>query len=193
MKVLSIIMVAVLPITTLLGEMRTYHSKDGKKTFRGELIDYDASAKKVKMRVSRGKVLEFSISVLSEKDQEYLAGQGPVLKAQKSLSVETKHASKRTAKNKPGQGEWHFEKYDHNYTVTLENSRDDHLRDVEVEYDFYIERNRREYQGKIEKVSGSMTIDLVLANAKESITTKSANLELWSDNPIMPSSGGGGG
>ncbi|MGY8657524.1 MAG: hypothetical protein ACKVKH_02725, partial [Verrucomicrobiales bacterium] len=192
MKILPIIMGVLLPITTLLGEMRTYHSKDGKKTFKGELIDYDASVKKVKMRISRGKVMEFSTAVLSEEDQEYIAEQGPVLKALKSLSIETKHASKRTAKNKPGQGEWHFEKYDHNYKVTIENSRDGHLKDVEIEYDFYIERNRRDYQGKIEKISGSTTIDLVLANAKESITTKSANLELWSDNPIMPSSGGGG-
>ncbi|MFT6182459.1 MAG: hypothetical protein ACJAQT_001250 [Akkermansiaceae bacterium] len=193
MKIPAIIMVALLPITTLLGEMRTYHSKDGSKTFKGELISYDSSSKKVKMRTSRGKVMEFTTSVLSEKDQEYIAEQGPVLTAQKSLSVDTKHASKRTAKNKPAQGQWYCEKYDHNYTVVLENSRDEHLKEVEVEYSFYVERNRREYQGKIEKISGTTTIDLVLANAKESITTKSANLELWSDNPIMPSSGGGGG
>lgn len=192
MKLLPILLVVCLPITSLFGEMRTYHSKDGKKTFRGELIGYDASSKKVKMRMSRGKVIEFASSVLSEEDQEYVSAQGPVIKAQKSLSVETKHASKRTAKNKPAQGQWHFEKYDHNYTITLENSRDNNLKDVEVEYEFYIERNRREYQGKIEKISGSTTIDLVVANAKESITTKSANLESWSDNPVMPSGGGGG-
>ena len=74
----------------------------------------------------------------------------------------------------------------------MENNRDEMLKDVTVEYVFFVERNRRQYQNKIEKISGSDTIDLVLSNGTETITTKSANLESRSDNPVMPSGGGGG-
>ena len=74
----------------------------------------------------------------------------------------------------------------------MENNRDEMLKDVTVEYLFFVERNLRQYQNKIEKISGSDTIDLVLSNGTETITTKSANLESWSDNPVMPSGGGGG-
>lgn len=192
MKLRHFLLIACLPVTAVFGEMRTYTSKDGQKTFRGELIEYESSTKKAKMRMARGKVLTFSINVLSKEDQKYVEEQGPIVQAKKALSIETKHYSKRTEKNKPAQGQWYFEKYDHNYIVTVENKRDEMLRDVTVEYTFFIERNRREYQNKIEKVSGSDTIDLVLSNGTETITTKSANLESWSDNPVMPAGGGGG-
>ncbi len=192
MKIGKLLLLACLPLTSAFGEVRTYTSKDGQKTFRGELIGYDAATKKAKMRLPRGKIMEFQVTLLSKEDQKHVETQAPILQAQKSLSVETKHYSKRTGKNKPAQGQWHFEKYDHNYIITIENSRDEMLKDVEVEYTFFIERNRREYQNKIEKVTGSGSIDLVLANGTETVTTKSANLELWSDNPVMPTGGGGG-
>ena len=55
-----------------------------------------------------------------------------IVQARKALSIDTKHYSKRTEKNKPAQGQWHFEKYDHNYIVTVENNRDEMLKDVEL-------------------------------------------------------------
>jgi hypothetical protein len=186
------LLLACLPLTSAFGEVRTYSSKDGQKTFRGELIDYEAETQKATMRLPRGKIMAFKVTLLSKEDQKYVETQAPILQAQKSLSLETKHYSKRTDKNKPAQGQWHFEKYDHNYIITIENSRNEMLKEVEIEYTFFIERNRREYQNKIEKVTGSGTIDLVLANSTETLTTKSANLELWSDNPVMPTGGGGG-
>ena len=192
MSVRLLLLTICFPLPAMFGEMRTYVSKDGEKTFRGELIEYESSTKKAKMRIARGKVLTFPIEILSKQDQKYLEEQGPIVQAQKALSIDTKHYSKRTEKNKPAQGQWHFEKYAHNYIITVENNRDEMLRDVTVEYLFFVERNRRQYQNKIEKISGSDTIDLVLSNGTETITTKSANLESWSDNPVMPSGGGGG-
>jgi len=192
MTLRPILLLACLPLTSAFGEVRTYSSKDGQKTFRGELIDYEAETLKATMRLPRGKIMEFKVTLLSKEDQKYVETQAPILQAQKSLSLETKHYSNRTDKNKPAQGQWHFEKYDHNYIITIENSRNEMLKEVEIEYTFFIERNRREYQNKIEKVTGSGTIDLVLANSTETLTTKSANLELWSDNPVMPTGGGGG-
>lgn len=191
MKLKQILGFAFLTLATAGAEMRTYHSKDGKKTFRGDLLEYDEKTKMVQMRIARGKILNFPINVLSEKDQEHVEEQGPVLLAKKSIRIETKHSSERTAKNKPAPGQWNFEKYDHSYTITVENFRDQHLDEVEVEYVFFIERNRREYQGKIEKITGSETLNLVVANSTEKVTTKTANLEIWSDNPIMPGGGGG--
>lgn len=192
MKLDRLFLLACLPITSVFGEMRTYTSKDGQKTFRGDIVDYDAETKKVKMRMARGKMMEFPIAILSKEDQKFVIDQAPVILAHKSLSVETKHYSKLAGKNKPAQGQWHWVKYEHNYIITIENSRNEMLKDVEVEYTFFVERNRREYQNKIEKISGTGTIDLVLPNGTETITTKSANLELWSDNPVMPAGGGGG-
>ncbi len=66
MKIGRLLLIACLPITSVFGEMRTFTSKDGQKTFRGDIIDYDASTKKVKMRMARGKVMEFPITVLSK-------------------------------------------------------------------------------------------------------------------------------
>ena len=192
MSVRLLILITFIPLTAMFGEMRTYVSKDGKKTFRGELIEYESSTKKAKMRIARGKVLTFPIEILSKQDQKYLEEQGPIVQAKKALSIDTKHYSKRIEKNKPAQGQWHFEKYAHNYIITVENNRDEMLRDVTVEYLFFVERNRRQYQNKIEKISGSETIDLVLSNGIETITTKSAHLESWSDNPVIPTGGGGG-
>lgn len=191
MKFATIAAIALIPFSMVSAEMRTYHSKDGKKTFRGDLYGYEAKTKIVEMRMGRGKIMKFPLGVLSEEDQKYVLKQAPVLLAKKSIRVETKHQSKRTAKNKPNPGQWHFEKYDHSYEVTVQNFRDKHLDQVDVEYVFYIERNRREYQGRIDKVSGSETLKLLVANTKETITTKTANLELWSDNPILPGGGGG--
>ena len=192
MSVRLLILITFIPLTAMFGEMRTYVSKDGKKTFRGELIEYESSTKKAKMRIARGRVLTFPIEILSKQDQKYLEEQGPIVQAKKALSIDTKHYSKRIEKNKPAQGQWHFEKYAHNYIITVENNRDEMLRDVTVEYLFFVERNRRQYQNKIEKISGSETIDLVLSNGIETITTKSAHLESWSDNPVIPTGGGGG-
>ena len=192
MRMSQLILITFFPLTAMFGEMRTYLSKDGKKTFRGELIEYESSTKKAKMRITRGKVLTFPIEILSKQDQKYLEEQGPIVQAKKALSIDTKHYSKRIEKNKPAQGQWHFEKYAHNYIITVENNRDEMLRDVTVEYLFFVERNRRQYQNKIEKISSSDTIDLVLSNGIETIATKSAHLESWSDNPVMPTGGGGG-
>lgn len=191
-NVAKIVWLLLLPLSLAKGEMRTYHSKDGSKTFRGDLMEYDAKSKMVKMRMGRGKIMNFPLKVLSAEDQAFVEKQGPILLAKRSLSIETKHRSKRTEKNKPAPGQWHFEKFDHHYEVEVKNFRDKHLDEVEVEYVFYIERNRREYQEKIEKVSGSETLELLLANSSETVTTKSANLESWSDNPVMPAGGGGG-
>ncbi|MBK73783.1 MAG: hypothetical protein CMO76_10130 [Verrucomicrobiales bacterium] len=188
----QLILITFFPLTAMFGEMRTYLSKDGKKTFRGELIEYESSTKKAKMRITRGKVLTFPIEILSKQDQKYLEEQGPIVQAKKALSIDTKHYSKRIEKNKPAQGQWHFEKYAHNYIITVENNREEMLRDVTVEYLFFVEKNRRQYQNKIEKISSSDTIDLVLSNGIETIATKSAHLESWSDNPVMPTGGGGG-
>jgi len=96
--------------------------------------------RKAKMRIARGKVLTFPIEILSKQDQKYVEEQGPIVQAKKALSIDTKHYSKRTEKNKPAQGQWHFEKYDHNYIVTVENNRDEMLKDVTVEYVFFVER-----------------------------------------------------
>ncbi len=192
MRMSQLILITFFPLTAMFGEMRTYLSKDGKKTFRGELIEYESSTKKAKMRIARGRVLTFPIEILSKQDQKYLEEQGPIVQAKKALSIDTKHYSKRIEKNKPAQGQWHFEKYAHNYIITVENNRDEMLRDVTVEYLFFVERIRRQYQNKIEKISGSETIDLVLSNGIETITTKSAHLESWSDNPVIPTGGGGG-
>ena len=192
MRMSQLILITFFPLTAMFGEMRSYLSKDGKKTFRGELIEYESSTKKAKMRITRGKVLTFPIEILSKQDQKYLEEQGPIVQAKKALSIDTKHYSKRIEKNKPAQGQWHFEKYAHNYIITVENNRDEMLRDVTVEYIFFVERNRRQYQNKIEKISSSDTIDLVLSNGIETIATKSAHLESWSDNPVMPTGGGGG-
>ena len=192
MRMSQLILITFFPLTAMFGEMRSYLSKDGKKTFRGELIEYESSTKKAKMRITRGKVLTFPIEILSKQDQKYLEEQGPIVQAKKALSIDTKHYSKRIEKNKPAQGQWHFEKYAHNYIITVENNRDEMLRDVTVEYLFFVERNRRQYQNKIEKISSSDTIDLVLSNGIETIATKSAHLESWSDNPVMPTGGGGG-
>lgn len=192
MRMSQLILITFFPLTAMFGEMRTYLSKDGKKTFRGELIEYESSTKKAKMRITRGKVLTFPIEILSKQDQKYLEEQGPIVQAKKALSIDTKHYSKRIEKNKPAQGQWHFEKYAHNYIITVENNREEMLRDVTVEYLFFVEKNRRQYQNKIEKISSSDTIDLVLSNGIETIATKSAHLESWSDNPVMPTGGGGG-
>ena len=192
MRMSQLILITFFPLTAMFGEMRTYLSKDGKKTFRGELIEYESSTKKAKMRITRGKVLTFPIEILSKQDQKYLEEQGPIVQAKKALSIDTKHYSKRIEKNKPAQGQWHFEKYAHNYIITVENNREEMLRDVTVEYLFFVEKNRRQYQKKIEKISSSDTIDLVLSNGIETIATKSAHLESWSDNPVMPTGGGGG-
>lgn len=179
-------------VTPVFAEMRTYQSLDGKKSFTGELLDFNPESGKAQMRSARGKVMTFPISILSSECQEHVVQQGPVLRAQKSLSVTTKHARKQTAKNKPSPGQWHFEKHDHHYTILVRNNRESNLKDVEIEYDFYIERNRREFQGQIEKVSGSKNLDIVIANNEETIISKKVNLERWSDNPLMPIRGGGG-
>ena len=98
MSVRLLLLTICFPLTAMFGEVRTYVSKDGKKTFRGELIEYEASTKKAKMRIARGKVLTFPIEILSKQDQKYVEEQGPIIQAKRSLSIDTKHYSKRTEK-----------------------------------------------------------------------------------------------
>ena len=98
MSVRLLLLTICFPLTAMFGEMRTYVSKDGEKTFRGELIEYESSTKKAKMRIARGKVLTFPIEILSKQDQKYLEEQGPIVQAKKALSIDTKHYSKRVEK-----------------------------------------------------------------------------------------------
>ena len=120
MSVTLLLLTIFFPLTAIFGDIRTYVSKDGEKTFRGELIEYEASTKKAKMRIARGKVLTFPIEILSKQDQKYLEEQGPIVQAKKALSIDTKHYSKRTEKNKPtivSEGNIEMNQCDHEHQI----------------------------------------------------------------------------
>jgi hypothetical protein len=190
-RITSYIIIAVLGLGSAFAEeLREFKSSDGSKTFRGLLMDFDAKSETVKVRHQRGKIITFKLAILSEEDQDFVKKKAPMLAAAKGLRVETDMNRKSAGKNEAGT--WLCEKINHSYDVAAENTLSKDLGTVEIEYSIFIERNRRDAESKNEVVTGTHSVSSFMGHDEESFTTQEVVLENWSDNPPIPTGGGGG-
>ena len=190
-RITSYIIIALLGLGSAFAEdLHKFTNSDGSKTFRGLLMDFDAKSETVKVRHQRGKVITFKLAILSEEDQDFVKKKAPMMAAAKGLRIETDMNRKSTGKNEAGT--WLCEKIIHSYDVAAENTLSKDLGTVEFDYSIFIERNRRNAESRNEVVTGTHSVSTFLGHGEESFTTNEVVLENWSDNPPIPSGGGGG-
>jgi len=174
------------------GDSHTFTSRDGSKTFQAELDGYDSFNKLVTVRRPNGRVQRFKISLLSEKDQEYVQSAGPKLSAKAGLRISSD--MNRGASTKSREGNWEHKKIPCDYTIAISNTRNEYIDDVTVDYTIFVERNPKKGGGpSIDTIKGSKAIGMLLRNYTEHITTTEVVLHEWRDNPPLPVGGGGGG
>ena len=61
---------ALLMLPSLALEERKFVSADGSKSFQATLVDYDEAKGLVKVEMKSGKIVRFSMDLLSKDDQE---------------------------------------------------------------------------------------------------------------------------
>ena len=190
-RIATILLCAVFGCGTgLADELHRFTSADGSKSFRGTLMEFDSNSNSVKVLHQQGKVMSFKMSLLSGKDQEYIKERAPILAAVKGLRIDT-DMNRKTGTTRAA-GDWLCETALYSYDVMLENTLTEAIEGVEFEYSIFIERERRNVENRTEVVSGSHSISTFLGYGDENFTTTEVTLENWSDNPPIPSGGGGG-
>ena len=193
MKRLSIWLLAA-AFATGIGsaeELRKFTSADGSRTFLGTLMGVNSKAQTVKVRHKQGKIMTFKMSLLSPSDQEYVKERAAILAAGEDLRIDTDMNRKSGTKSE--QGTWLCEKNHYSYDIAIENTGDETISEVDFEYSIFIERERRNVDKTVEIVTGSHSVSSFLGRSDEFFSTSEVTLENWSDNPPIPSGGGGGG
>lgn len=192
MKTISaFLVIAALGLAPVFADdLYSFTSADGTKSFKGVLLGYNQDKKTVKVRHQRGKIMTFKISHLAEKDHEYIKERAPILAAADGLSIDTDMNRKKVSEGPVGQ--WICEKTDYSYDVSAVNRLGADLGEVTFDYSIFVERDRRDAEKRNEVITGSHDVSAFLGNGNESFTTSTVTLENWSDNPPIPSGGGGG-
>lgn len=192
MKRLTIFLLATVLATGvgLAEDLHKFTSADGAKSFLGTLMDVNGKSQTVKVRHQQGKIMSFKMSLLSTADQDYIKERAPILAAGQGLQVDTD--MNRKSGTKKAAGTWLCEKNHYSFDVSIENTRPEAIDSVECDYSIFIERERRDVENQTEVITGTHTISSFLGQSDEFFTTSEATLENWSDNPPIPSGGGGG-
>jgi hypothetical protein len=170
-------------------DSRTFTNRDGSKTFQAELTGYNSFNKMVTVRQANGRLLRFNISLLSEKDREYVEINGPKLTAKAGLRISCD--MDRGASKKSMSGSWEHKEIPCHYTIAINNSRNELIEDAAVDYTIFVERNPKKGGSSVETIQGSSTIGMILRNYTEHVTTSTVVLHEWRDNPPLPVGGGG--
>lgn len=176
---------ALLALPASALEKRVFTSADGTKTFEGVLNDYNAKAQTVKITKKGARILNVKMSLLSEKDQEYIREKGPALAAAKAIRIDldvykdkpttTRGSSTRTVTTPAG------------YEIELRNWTKNDVEDVEVRYTIFHRKGAENGPGSIAQTKGSMFVSTVFANTQETNRTDPINLTRYT----RQKSGGG--
>ncbi len=140
----------------LRAELHRFANADGSKSFYAELLRFDDKKKLVTVRMVSGREMHFPVSVLSDKDQEWVDVQKEVLAAGRWLRLKlTGEWGKRTVTKAESSKTITSERL---YYSELSNFGPLPLKDLEVTYNIHLFRDdgksgSRSIRTRTEKVS----------------------------------------
>ena len=101
-NLLVLLLTALLALPALALEERKFFSVDGSKSFEGTLSDYDAAKGMVKVLMKSGKTKQFSLNLLSKKDQDYIKQNADTLQIARNFDLRFKEFKEKTTLTKKG-------------------------------------------------------------------------------------------
>lgn len=182
--ILTLLGCALMALPSVAAEKRTYTSADGKSSFEGTLLDYNAEAGTVKIR--RGaRTLHFKMDILSDEDQTYIKEEGPKLVAGKAIRIDFdlwngERKTSRTDNSRTTTSEAGYE-------IELRNWTKKDVNDIEVRYTIFHRKDAENGPGSIAQTKGSYLVSTLFANSYEKTRTDPVTLTRY----IRQKSGGG--
>lgn len=161
---------------TAVAEHRAFRSADGSKEIWGTVLDIVDSPKGqlVVMRLESGKKIKFPTTSLSKADQEYINEAGQRFAAGRDLRLQIKpNEEKSEAQLSRGRK---VVTNDFGFDLTFKNNGKTDLENLEVEYEIFYRKDKRE--GKTEhkrydqSLTGTMKINSVKPRLEQTLTTQ---------------------
>ena len=164
---MGIFLAAVVAVTTACaGELRTFTSADGSKTFEGVLLAYSDEVEKVKVRMKNGREATLPLSALSEKDTKWIRETGIWVLRVAPLEITIK-AEKTEAKeiiDHAAGGSRTIRSRNEGYTVNIANPTKNEIGDLDADYVIYVRRIVAETT-EVQKREGSIVIPALEAES----------------------------
>jgi hypothetical protein len=165
-------------------EARTFTSAEGGKTFQGRLTDYDAKKGTVTVRKGQ-RNMTFKLSLLSERDVEYVKEHGNALAAANAIrldfdlwkgkAVTDRTDAERTTTTPAG------------YDIEIRNWTKKNIDNIEVRYTIFHRKDAENGAGSIGQTKGSFHVSTLFAGKDDPNRTEPVNLIRYS----RKKSGGG--
>lgn len=164
---IGMILAAVVAVATACaGDLRTFTSADGSKTFEGELLAYSDEAEKVKVRMKDGRQATLPLSALSEKDTKWIRETGVrVLRvAPLEITIKAEKTEGEEIIDRGAGGSRTIRSRNEGYTVNVANPTKNEIGALDADYVFYVRRIVAETT-EVQKHEGSITIPMIEAES----------------------------
>lgn len=179
MKTLLTLCASCLLVMSASGtEMRTFSSADKSKTFEGVLVGYSSKTDTVQVRRKGARhTTKFKLEMLSVADQEYVRAQEEILRVAASVAIDME-AWKGEAVTQRGETV-KTTTTPVAYEITVKNRSSEELKDIEVRYTIYYNKDSESGRASELTLESSFEIDTLFAKYEDTTRTDEINLEKY--------------
>lgn len=166
------------------AEFRIFRNAEGTKSFAAELTSYDAKTKVVSVRAKNGRIQNFTLELLSEKDQAY------VLKNATRLAVGAKLdltlASFKDSSRKERKDRITDRIYPSGYTINLRNRSKNAFEGVTLNYTLHYEvQDYLNPERKPESKTGTIDCGTIVPLANITLRTDTVDIVSGKLEPVI--------
>ena len=155
------------------AELRTFTCAEGERTFDGRLTAFNSDTKTVSVINTNGQSVHFDLSLLSQKDQEYVQKKAPTLPVNVSLDVRFEQLRDRQEADRNGRTR--RTTYDGGYNITIRDFSGNGLQNAEIEYLLIYRKDEVNGSGENQTVKGRKTFS-VEPNGSHEVETETVQL-----------------
>ena len=171
MKLILVMLMCLIAAASAEQDWRTFTSREGGKTFVGQLVSYKEEGELVTVRRKDNfRSMSFKLSVLSEADREFVMEQAPALIAAKAVRLTFDKSQEKLDDAK-------VRRYTGCYDITVENTSPSDLEDVVVDYVVIYQKGSLDKGSTIEFDQRSKTFSTLPGNMSEWLTTRGITIQ----------------
>ncbi len=157
-----------LTIGMAFGNMHTFTSTDGQRTFQGTFLGYNSETRVVTVRNEHGHTIHFNIDLVSQKDQDFVKTAVP----QGSISMDVAFEPTTERKKNDRSGSTRTQVFEGGYTIRLLNYTPADLNNIEVDYLLVYRKDSVNARSETRTVHGKTKVNLAANGTQEVETTK---------------------
>lgn len=152
-------------------EWHTFTSREGGKTFVGELVSYREEGDLLTVRRKDTlRTMSFKLSVLSDADREFVLAQAPALIAASAVRLSFDKSQEKLDDDKA-------RRYTGCYNISVENSSPSDLEDVEIDYVVIYQKGSLAKGKSIQVDQGTKSISTLPGNFEDVVSTSGITLQ----------------